>query len=147
MKKVNDQMKYNELKVIAKELGVKFVGVKTENLVIAINEEIEKRNEANKEKTPKVKKEKWYTDGYGFEPEQVVEIISKTIEKSGVTKEILQGRKASIIGPSANEGMVKALLFDEKTGELLNCPITLEITKIKLVEKVENKEEGENTAA
>ena len=127
MKKVSNEMKYNELKVVAKELGIKFVGVKTEELVIAINAEIDKRQA---EKAPKVKKEKWFANGYGFNEGDVVVIESKTIEKGGETKEILQGRKASIIGPSQNEGMVKAFLYDDKSGKLLNCPITLEIAKI-----------------
>lgn len=131
MKKVTNEMKYNELKEVAKELGIKFVGVKTADLVIAINEEIEKRTPAAK--APKVKKEKWYANGYGFEAGETVTIVSKTIEKNGEIKEILQGRQASIIGPSANEGMVKAFLF-EKDGTLLNCPITLEIAKINKAE-------------
>jgi len=134
MKNVNNTMKYNDLKVIAKELGIKFVGVKTQDLVISINKEIDAR------KTPTTKKEKWYTNGYGFQNGDMVEIISKTIEKAGVIKEILQGRFASIVGPSNNEGMVRAFLFDDKTGALLNCPITLEISKI-------TKEESQLIAA
>lgn len=119
---------YQEAKVTAKEFGINFVGKTKQTLVDLVNEAI-----AAKE-TTKVKKEKWYANGYGFQQGDTVQIISKTIEKAGVIKEILQGRKACIIGPSNNEGMVKALLFDDKTGELLNCPITLEISKIFKVE-------------
>ncbi|MNB84021.1 hypothetical protein D3C81_384470 [compost metagenome] len=123
---------YGEAKVVAKEFGINSVGKKKQDLVDLVNEAIAKK-EAEKVAKP-AKKEKWYANGYGFNPSDVVIIESKTIEKAGETKEILQGRKASIIGPSTNEGMVKAFLFDEKTGQLLNCPITLEIAKI-------NKEE------
>ena len=122
---------YQEAKAMAKEFGINFVGKKKEVLVQMVNEAIETK-EAAKAKT--AKKEKWYANGYGFQQGDTVQIISKTIEKAGITKEILQGRKACIIGPSNNEGMVKALLFDKKTGELLNCPITLEISKIFKVE-------------
>lgn len=116
---------YQEAKVVAKELGINFVGKTKQVLVDMVNEELTK-----KEQNKTQKKEKWHENGYGFNPGDVVVIEHKVIEKNGVEKEILQGRKASILGPSVNEGFVKALLFDEKTGKLLNCPITLDITKI-----------------
>ena len=130
---------YQEAKAVAKEFGINFVGKKKQELVDLVNEAIAKKEAEEKatKETKAPKKEKWYANGYGFNPGDVVQIISKTIYKAGVTKEILQGRKASIIGPSNNKGMVKAFLFDEKTNELLNCPITLEISKIF---KVETKE-------
>ncbi|MNB84039.1 hypothetical protein D3C81_384700 [compost metagenome] len=118
---------YKEAKVAAKEFGINFVGKAKQVLVDLVNEAIAKK-EAEKASKP-AKKEKWFANGYGYNPGDVVTIESKTIEKAGVIKEILQGRMASIIGPSNNEGMVKAFLF-EKDGTLLNCPITLEITKI-----------------
>lgn len=117
---------YNDAKVVGKELGINFVGKTKQAFIDLVNEAL-----AAKEKP--VKKEKWHTNGYGFNFQDKVKIQSKTIEKNGVVKEILQGREAVIIGPSANEGMVKAYLIDDKTGETLNCPITLEIKKINLI--------------
>ena len=116
---------YSEAKVVAKELGINPVGKTKQTLIDMVNEKLKVENKTSK-------KEKWYTNGYGFQPGDVVIIESKTIHKAGVVKEILQGRKASIIGPSNNKEMVKAFLFDEKTNKLLNCPITLDITRIKL---------------
>ncbi|MNV41634.1 hypothetical protein D3C71_1332750 [compost metagenome] len=119
---------YQDAKVKAKELGINFVGKTKQALVDLVNAEMEKLQPAKP-----AKKEKWYANGYGYTPGQKITIVSKTIEKAGVIKEILQGRQAVVVGPSANEGQVKALLIDPKTGETLNCPITLEIAKINKV--------------
>jgi hypothetical protein len=125
----------------AKELGIKFVGVKKEALVNAVNEALATQSKP-------AKKEKWYANGYGFQPGDVVDIQHKVIKKNGVVKQILQGRQAIIIGPSANENMVKAYLTDPKTGEQLNCPITLDVNLINLyIPANEEQEEAEGIAS
>jgi hypothetical protein len=63
----------------------------------------------------------------------LIQIISKTINKDGVEKEILQGRYATVIGFSSKKGLVRAYLLHEKTGQRLNCPITLEVGKFNKV--------------
>jgi hypothetical protein len=131
---------YVEAKEMAKELGINYVGKTKETLVNEVNEKLAAAQQNKKEK---VKKEKWYANGYGFQPGDVVDIQYKVIEKNGEIKHILHGRNAVIIGPSANKNMVKAYLTHPKTGEQLNCPITLDINLISLY--IPNNEDQEKT--
>lgn len=124
---------YKEAKEAAKGFGINFVGKKKEVLVELVNKEIDKLNKLNKKEQPK--KEKWYTNGYGFQPGDVVVIEKKNVLEGGVPKEILHNRHARIVKPSEVEGMVKAILINNKNGQEQNCEISLEIKFINKLEK------------
>lgn len=133
---------YAEAKEAAKEFGINPVGKKKEVLVQLVNDALEaKANEvegqadtATQTQPAAEKPKKWYEETpIGVEANDIIQIKSKTIEKAGEIKEILQDRYAKVIGPSPRKGLVRAILLDEKTGKLLNCPITLEVGKFNKV--------------
>ncbi|MNB72097.1 hypothetical protein D3C81_333650 [compost metagenome] len=123
---------YPAAKEKAKELGINFVGKSKQTLVDLVNAALE--NTSNTQETPAGPAKKWYEEvDLGVNEGDTVQIVSKTIEKAGVKKEILQGRYAQILKASPRKGLVRATLLDPQTGELLNCPITLELGKFNKV--------------
>ena len=137
MKKFESTAKYNEVKEVAKELGIKFVGVKTIDLIQTVNAEIEKRQEVQeKEVKPKVKErtsKKTLAD-YGLEENQIVTIIG--FEVKGKT--ILAGRQVSITRTSRTNGYIKGRLINEEDGTLQKTEIAI---TMDIIIK-ENTEEG-----
>lgn len=118
---------YTEAKAKAKELGINPVGKSKETLVNLVNEALE----AAAKPAPKAK---WYEENpLDVVAGDTIQIVSKTIEKAGEIKEILQDRYAKVIGPSPKSGLVRVMLLDEKTGTDLNCPITVEVGKFNKV--------------
>jgi hypothetical protein len=127
---------YKEAKEVAKQFGINPVGKSKQTLVDLVNEKLAAgENPENfiqqKTETPKLK---WYEENpVGVKVGDIIQIISKTINKDGIEKEILQGRYATVIGFSSKKGLVRAYLLHEKTGQRLNCPITLEVGKFNKV--------------
>lgn len=119
MKKFEMNAKYNEVKVVAQELGIKFVGIKTADLIEMVNAKIE-------ELTPKVetKKAKWFeVEGFSYNEGDVVNVIGGA----------LNGRQAIISKPSAKKNATKAFLINPYTGQLQKTHITLDLVNIELV--------------
>ena len=108
MKKVNAETNWNTIKETAKELDIKFVGVKKEILIQEINAKIEEMEAAKKEKAPKGK---WY-DQEGAFPYQAGGLMVITNHKNSA----IVGRMVEIAGPSTKRNAVKCWLINEKTG-------------------------------
>ncbi|MNV06053.1 hypothetical protein D3C71_964150 [compost metagenome] len=132
---------YQDAKVKAKELGINSVGKSKQVLVDLVNTALETQNEVNgtpagnengQAETPKVKK--WFEEvQLDVKDGDIVQIVSKTIVKAGVSKEILQDRYAKVLKASPRKGLIRAMLLDPRTGEVLKCTITLEIGKYNKV--------------
>lgn len=131
MKKFESTAKYNDVKVVAKELGIHFVGKKTAELIELVNLEIEKRQV---EKAPKKEsRAKKTLADYGLTEGQIVTIAG--FEVKGKT--ILVGRQVSITRTSRANGYIKGRLVSEQDGSLQKTEIA--ITTDIIIE--ENNEE------
>lgn len=124
MKKVTLETNYNELKEIAQELQIKWVGVSKEQLVDEINKKVES---LTKQKTKK--KEKWYEQP-GMLPFKGGEVV--LINDNYPT---LSGRKAIITIPSKKEKVMKAHLINEKLNQLQRTEIELRFDQFEVIEE------------
>ncbi|MDF2534162.1 MAG: hypothetical protein K0R18_319 [Bacillales bacterium] len=79
---------------------------------------------AKVEKAPKEKKLKWF-EAEGAFPYQAGDIIEI------VAGDILIGRKAQVVKPSAKAEALKCILLHPTTGELQKCTITMDFVKIQ----------------
>lgn len=132
MKKVDVNMKYNELVEIAKKFGIKWVGIKKEAIVENINKKIEEYNKQLNKKEKgmvKMKKEKWYHQP-GALPFKGGEVV--VINENYPT---LTGRKAIITIPSKKEKTMKAHLINEKLNRLQRTQIELRFDQFEVIEE------------
>lgn len=119
MKKFESTAKYNEVKVVARELGIKFVGVDTPTLIENVNAKIDElAAEKAEKKAPKAAKT---LEDYGLNEGQVVTISG--FEVKG--KMILVGRQVKITRPSRAHGYIKGQLLNEETGEAQKTEIAI----------------------
>lgn len=134
MKKFEMNAKQAEVKPVAIEFGIKWVGVKTTELINQVNAEIDKRNATNAEKPAKTPK-KTLAD-YGLAEGQVVTIAG--FEVKGKT--ILVGRQVSITRLSRANGYIKGRLVNDVDGTLQKTEIA--ITMDIIIDGLEKKEEA-----
>lgn len=125
MKKVNNETHYNTLKEIAKELGIKFVGIKKEVIIENINKKID---ELNKSEKPK-KGGKWFEqeNAFPYNEGEILEIIN---HKNAA----IIGRRVQVIGPSTKRNAIKVQLICINTGSLQKTKLSLDF---EIVEKVQ----------
>ena len=110
MKKVNMETNYNVMKEVAKELGLKFVGIKKEDLVNSINNKIDEMEKSKKENK---KSNKWYDQENAFPyQEGDIAFINTNFKDKGIHNRMIQ-----IQGPSTKKNAVKVKLYNPKTGE------------------------------
>lgn len=107
MKKVNEKTEWNVIKEMAKELGLKFVGVKKEILIEQVNNKIDELKASEKPK----KSGKWFEQEGAFPyTEGSLAIITNHKNKAIV------GRMVEIVGPSTKRNAIKCWLINPKNG-------------------------------
>jgi hypothetical protein len=120
MKKVNENTKWNEIKEIAKELGINPIGIKKPLLMETINNKID---ELEKEQN---KSQKWY------EVEEMPVQINDIAEV--VNRDFLLGRRLIVTEYSNKPGFVRGYMINEKSGAYMKTLGSYKITQIKKVE-------------
>lgn len=130
MKKLPMDIPYNELKVVAKKYGVKWVGVPKQQIIEEVNKKIEEQNKKLNEKgMVRMKKEKWYMKE-GACPFKGGEVV--LINENYPT---LAGRKAIITIPANKPFTMKAHLINEKTNTLQRTQIELNFLQFTVIEE------------
>lgn len=128
MKKFESTAKYKEVTPVAKELGIKFVGVKTEVLIELVNAKIEEMEAAKAPKAPRKQKASKTLADYGLFEGQVVTITGFDVKG----KTILAGREVQITRPSRAKGYIKGRLINSETGEAQKTEIAITMDIIKV---------------
>ena len=124
MKKVNNETNWNTIKETAKELDIKFVGVKKETIIENINNKIEELEAAKAQETKKPKG-KWYEQEGAFPyTEGSLAIISN--HKNAV----IVNRMVEIAGPSTKRNAIKCWLINEKTGARQKTCLSLDFDMV-----------------
>lgn len=119
MKKVNKETHYNVIKSTAAQLGIKFVGVRKDDLIAAVNNKISEQEPLSTTK--------WYEveGAYSFSKGEMVKIVGG---------KCLLGRTAKVEKPSSKKNAIKAFLLNDKTGTFQKTCITVDIENIEIVE-------------
>lgn len=145
MKKVTLETPYNEMIKVARELNVKFVGIKKEVIVESINKKIDEMKPA----TPT--KGKWHEqeNAFPYEVGQMV-IINSSYRHKGIHNRIVE-----VSGPSTKRNAIKGHLINPLNGEKQKTCISLDFKDITSLDeamalnndKVENNEETDKELA
>lgn len=130
MKKLNMETKFNVVKEMANELGIKYVGVKKEVIIENINnkiDEIEASKSQESQETPKETKKagKWYEQEGAFPyTEGTLMIITNHPNKAIV------GRMVEVSGPSTKRNAVKCFLISGKNGQKQKTHLSLDFDMV-----------------
>lgn len=119
MKKVTLETHYNELVKAARELNLKFVGIKREVLVKSINDAIDAMK-------PTPTRGKWYEqeNAFPYEIGQMV-IINTSYRHKGIHNRIVE-----VTGPSTKRNAIKGHLINPLNGEKQKTCISLDFVDI-----------------
>ena len=119
MKKINMETKWNEMKEVAKSLGINPIGKKKEAIIEMVNAKIEEET--------KKPAGKWYEEEGvpHFEKGQVLEVCNR---------EFLGGRRLVMEEYSRRTGFIRGYMIDPKTGGLQKTLGSHKITQVKTVD-------------
>jgi len=121
MKKISMDTNFNTIKEMAKELNIKFVGIKKEILVEQINAKIEETASTEKPK----KAGKWFEQENAFPYTEGSLMIITNHKNSAIL-----GRMVEVVGPSTKRNAFKGYLINPNSGARQGTCLSLDFEMV-----------------